>query len=176
MTNFTCPGCNIVIDVPKTLSTWNTKRPRYTCKICHKTFDLSKKHKTSLDNPTGEWSGSNIGLQRGSNPSPVTNNGGGATNRKSSTGNTNIAPTVDPISDPDELLYSVAIRELNKSQPDPRWANILITCITKIHKTKKARQDLLQNKPTNNLLSMIEKSSGKPLAKEPSPIPSLLEE
>lgn len=31
------------------------------------------------------------------------------------------------IDDPDELLLSVAVRELNKPNPDPRWANVLIT-------------------------------------------------
>lgn len=31
------------------------------------------------------------------------------------------------IDDPDELLMSVAMRELNKPNPDPRWANVLIT-------------------------------------------------
>ena len=30
------------------------------------------------------------------------------------------------IDDPDELLISVCIRELNKARPDPRWASILI--------------------------------------------------
>ena len=32
------------------------------------------------------------------------------------------------IDDPNELLMSVAVRELNKPNPDPRWANILISC------------------------------------------------
>lgn len=35
------------------------------------------------------------------------------------------APTY--IDDPDELLLSVAVRELNRPNPDPRWANVLIT-------------------------------------------------
>ena len=32
------------------------------------------------------------------------------------------------IDNPDELLLSTAIRELNKPNPDPRWATILINC------------------------------------------------
>lgn len=32
------------------------------------------------------------------------------------------------IENPDELLLSTAIRELNKPNPDPRWATILINC------------------------------------------------
>ena len=31
------------------------------------------------------------------------------------------------IDDPDELLLSVSMRMLNKPEPDPRWANVLIT-------------------------------------------------
>ena len=59
-----------------------------------------------------------------------------ATNNKSRNSSRNITKSIPPntefsqipfIDDPDELLMSVAIRELNKPKPDPRWANVLIT-------------------------------------------------
>lgn len=37
------------------------------------------------------------------------------------------SPSQDFIDDPDELLMSVSTRELNKEDPDPRWASILIS-------------------------------------------------
>ena len=35
-------------------------------------------------------------------------------------------PPTTFIDDPDELLLSVSMRELNKPDPDPRWGNLLI--------------------------------------------------
>ena len=76
-------------------------------------------------------------------------------------------PTSQPIiDDPDELLYSVAIRELNKSQPDPRWATILIQCRKEIGKRKNEVMDQLQKLPTKNLIEILEKQSGKSLQDE----------
>ncbi len=80
------------------------------------------------------------------------------------------------IDDPDELLYSVCIRELNKANPSPSWGNLLLSCREKIQKSKLERQSKLLQRPTDTLLSMIEKSYGKPSVEEPSPIPNTLEE
>ena len=65
------------------------------------------------------------------------------------------------IDDPDELLYSVAIRELNKATPDPRWATILIQCRKEIGKRKSEVIDTLQKLPTKQLTEMLKSQSGK---------------
>jgi len=38
-----------------------------------------------------------------------------------------VSTSLEFIDDPDELLMSVAMRELNRPGPDPRWASILIS-------------------------------------------------
>ena len=104
------------------------------------------------------------------------NNNGRRGKNTPSTKNVSNPLSTDFIDDPDELLYSVSIRELNREQPDPRWANILLSCREKIHKTKKQRQEALQNKPTDKLLHMIEKSYGKHSVSDSLPSESLQEE
>jgi hypothetical protein len=61
------------------------------------------------------------------------------------------------IDDPDELLMSVAIRELNKQNPDPRWASILINCKKENITTKTEVIEQLQKLPTKNLTEMLKK-------------------
>ena len=88
----------------------------------------------------------------------------GSTQRGNAAYSSSNAPPSHPhafIDDPDELLYSVAIRELNRSQPDPRWANILIQCREKIGKHKTEVLDQLQKQPTRVLTEMLKKQSGK---------------
>ena len=63
------------------------------------------------------------------------------------------------IDDPDELLISVAIRELNKPNPDSRWANILISCKKEKITTKSDVIDQFKNLPTKALVSLLNKSS-----------------
>ncbi len=70
-------------------------------------------------------------------------------------------PHLKIIDDPDELLYSVAIRELNKTTPDPRWATILIQCRKEIGKRTGEVLDQLQKLPTKALVEMLKKESGK---------------
>lgn len=65
------------------------------------------------------------------------------------------------IDDPDELLYSVSIRELNKHNPDPRWASILISCRKEKIKLKDEVIEQLQKLPTNNLVEILKKQSGR---------------
>ena len=63
------------------------------------------------------------------------------------------------IDDPNELLLSVAIRELNKPNPDPRWASILINCKKeKITNTNEVI-DQFKNLPTQALVNLLNKSS-----------------
>ena len=65
------------------------------------------------------------------------------------------------IDDPDELLMSVAIRELNKPNPDSRWATILIACRKENIAIKSEVIDQLQKLPTKALTEMLRKQSGK---------------
>ena len=79
----------------------------------------------------------------------------------------NKPPTNPPsfIDDPDELLMSVAVRELNKSNPDPRWANVLIT-------TRKANigQSTKEGKIRSRFKSMNIKDIAKILSEKPQGI------
>ena len=70
------------------------------------------------------------------------------------------------IDDPDELLMSVAVRELNKPNPDPRWASILINCRKENITIKSEVIDQLQKLPTKALTEMLRKQSGKSLPVE----------
>ena len=63
------------------------------------------------------------------------------------------------IDDPDELLISVAIRELNKTNPDPRWASILINCKKEKITTQRADIEQFKQLPTKALVSLLSKSS-----------------
>lgn len=53
--------------------------------------------------------------------------------------------TDDYIDDPDELLMSVSTRELNKPDPDPRWASILIS-VRKENIGKSKREGKIRSK------------------------------
>ena len=67
------------------------------------------------------------------------------------------------IDDPDELLMSVAVRELNKPNPDPRWANVLITTRKEnIGQSKKEGKIRSQFK-SMNIKDIAKISSGKPI-------------
>ena len=73
----------------------------------------------------------------------------------------NIPPQNTPqevrfIDDPDELLMSVAVRELNKSNPDPRWANVLITT---------RRENIGQSKKEGKIRSKFKSMDIKDIAK-----------
>ena len=60
------------------------------------------------------------------------------------------------IDDPDELLLSVAMRELNKPNPDPRWANVLITT---------RRENIGLSKKEGNIKSKFKSMSIKEVSK-----------
>ena len=60
------------------------------------------------------------------------------------------------IDDPDELLLSVSMRELNKENPDPRWANVLITT---------RRENIGLSKKEGNIQSKFKSMSIKEVSK-----------
>ena len=64
----------------------------------------------------------------------------------------------DVIDDPDELLMSVAIRELNRANPDPRWASILISCKKENISNKSEVLDKFNQLPTQALVNLLSKS------------------
>ena len=67
------------------------------------------------------------------------------------------------IDDPDELLMSVAVRELNKPNPDPRWANVLITT-RKENIGHSKKEGKIQSKfKSMNIKDIARISSGKPI-------------
>jgi len=76
-------------------------------------------------------------------------------------GKTTIPPLLTPdgsdhpyIDDPDELLYSVSIRELNKPNPDARWATILLQA-KKQNITQKGDDTQLQRQSISTLVSKL---------------------
>ena len=62
------------------------------------------------------------------------------------------------IDDPNELLLSTAIRELNKPSPDPRWATILINCKKENISTKSEVIEQFNQLPTQTLVNLLSKS------------------
>jgi len=53
-------------------------------------------------------------------------------------------PPTDFIDDPNELLMSCATRELNKANPNVRWANILLTLLDKTKQLEaKSKQEVM---------------------------------
>ena len=62
------------------------------------------------------------------------------------------------IDDPDELLMSVAVRELNKPNPDPRWASILISCKKENITNKSELLDQFKQLPTKALVNLLSKN------------------
>ena len=136
-----CPSCK-----HEEIYKGKAKRPRITCDKCHIRYYIkdpngsNKTHKKSNFVPP-QTKITHQPERVTSSPSPI-------------------------IDDPDELLYSVAIRELNKPQPDPRWASILIQCRKEIGKRKDEMVDQLQKLPTKQLIEILEKQSGQSLLKE----------
>jgi len=69
--------------------------------------------------------------------------------------------TTSFIDDPNELLMSVAVRELNKPSPDPRWANILISCKKENITIKEDDIDSFRKLPNQILANLLNKSRQK---------------
>jgi hypothetical protein len=110
-----------------------TPRPRKSCPNCHKSCDIVKEKKVKEKI---------IEKSRSFNP-PQNND--------------NI------IDDPNELLMSCAMRELNKSTPDVRWGNILLTLLdkTKQLETKSKKEVMIRRKlvkySSNQLIELRKK-------------------
>lgn len=66
--------------------------------------------------------------------------------------------TIDFIDDPNELLMSVAIRELNRPNPDSRWASILIQCKKEKITSKNEVLDQFKQLSTQALVNLLSKS------------------
>lgn len=144
-----CTTCRqaLLYKVPKTLP----QNPRLWCNSCKKQFSVKKYLNKTRKNSTKDTSKSNfVPPQTKITP-------------QQERVNSSPSPIID---DPDELLYSVAIRELNRAQPDPRWASILIQCRKEIGKRKNEMIDQLQKLPTKQLVEILEKQSGQSSLKE----------
>ena len=126
-----CPECK-----HETIYNGSAKRPRITCKECKTRYYISTLK-------TQKESSSQIKKKtRSSQPiSPP-----------------NILRFID---NPDELLLSTAIRELNKPNPDPRWATILINCKKEKITTKTEVIEEFRQQPTRLLVNLLNKSSQK---------------
>lgn len=87
------------------------KKPHTTCKSCGKDFSIDISISETISripkNPKQNILDKSINHQTNNSSQPPYEN--------------------TFIDDPDELLMSVSIRELNRPNPDPRWASILIT-------------------------------------------------
>lgn len=84
-------------------------------------------------------------------------------NIKKKTNSASPPPREEPqfIDDPDELLMSVAIRELNKPNPNPSWANILINCKKENISTKGDDIESFRKLPNQVLATLLNKSKQK---------------
>ena len=78
--------------------------------------------------------------------------------KTSSAGSDNSSIKQGFLDDPDELLLSVAIRELNKKNPDPRWATILINCKKENINTKGDVLEQFKQLPTQVLVNLLSKN------------------
>lgn len=133
-----CPGCN-----NEFLYKGHAKRPRPTCSKCKLKFYLSTQN-NHVSTPSTPRKKRTIGEVDSSPPS--------------------IPPKNTPqeprfIDDPDELLLSVAVRELNKLNPDSRWASILIACKKEKITNKTDVMDQFKQLPTKALISLLKKNS-----------------
>ena len=130
-----CPDCN-----NESLYKGHAQRPRIVCSKCKKKFYVSTQ---STQEDIGE---SKINSPKNSGFSP----------QSIPPQNTTQEPTF--IDDPDELLISVAIRELNKPNPDSRWANILIACKKEKITNKTNVMDQFKQLPTKALIGILKKN------------------
>ena len=107
-----CPECN-----NEFLYKGHAKRPRPTCSKCKTKFYLSTRNTQNNHIKQGEDIKINLSLKGGQDDSQSS----------ISIPPQDTTQALQFIDDPDELLLSVSMRELNKPNPDPRWANVLIT-------------------------------------------------
>ena len=132
--NFKCKKCNILFEGEHKPQI----RPRKSCPKCHRMVDIVKE------------------------PSETKGKGGHNFIPEDSTLSENKnTPSQPIIDDPDELLMSVAIRMLNKPDPDPRWANILISCKKENISIKGDDIESFRKLPNQILANLLNKSKQK---------------
>ena len=133
--NYFCKKCEITFKA----EIRKVQRPRKACPKCHRICDLavSKKMDVSSHGEQSPTSSHNI-------------------NHDQSSARIDVSPNY--IDDPDELLMNVAIRELNRPKPDPRWASILINCKKENITTKSEVLEQFKQLPTQALVNLLSKS------------------
>jgi len=134
------PCCkNIQEYKPRKPFDWS-KRHKTACKKCSINFDVSKDLVVVGESEEKKGEKETITLAKGK-PSNVVN--------------------TDLIDDPNELLMSCAMRELNKSNPEVRWANILLQLLDKTKqleaKSKSDVQSQLKQYSTSELIELRKK-------------------
>ncbi len=132
----TCPECG-----HEKIYNGTALRPRITCSECKTRYYISTQ-KTQKESSSQIKEKKKI---RSSQPKSPTNK------------------ETQFIDDPDELLMSVAVRELNKPNPDPRWANVLITTRKENIGFSKKEGNIQSKFKSMNIKDIAKISSGKPI-------------
>ena len=138
------------------------KNARIYCVDCKKQFRFKRQLSASQSNQNHDNKPGSINKEKGDkmgegSSSPSTPSNTDSTHKPSKPP----PPKMEEqrfIDDPDELLTSVAIRELNKPDPDPRWANILISCKKAKITTKGDDIESFRKLPNEVLANLLNKS------------------
>ncbi len=125
------------------------KKPHTTCKSCGKDFSIDLGLSETIPR-----------IPKNTKPTLL---------KKKAKDHLNPPEISDFIDDPDELLMSVSTRELNKKNPDPRWASILIS-VRKENIGKSKREGNIRSKFKSMDIKDIAKiSSGRPIDSSQKP-------
>lgn len=131
------------------------KRPHTNCKKCGKDFLIDIEASDPISKVPKNTK-NNGGLVEGSKDTPS----------RPLSNKSHVIPPNDFIDDPNELLMDCAIRELNKQNPEVRWASILINILDKtkqleaISKDRVEVQSKLKQYSTIDLISLRKKLTG----------------
>lgn len=122
------------------------KKPHTTCKKCSKDF--------------------NINFETSEKISKVPKNNKSTVKNKKAPSTPHRTDDNKIIEDPNELLMSVAVRELNKQEPNVRWATILVNILKEtkqleaISIAKSEVQSKLKQYSTEDLIRLRKKLTG----------------
>ena len=121
------------------------KKPHTNCKKCSKDFSIDISTSEDIPKIPNLYKQNILTKSNQNNPPQI------------------LANKTTFIDDPDELLMSVAVRELNKPNPDPRWANVLITTRKANigHSTKEGK--IRSRFKSMNIKDIAKISAGKPV-------------
>jgi hypothetical protein len=131
------PCCKVIKDFNPQIP-WDGKtRKRVKCRECRKLFTLRKEH--IIHHGTEP---------KGSKSAPIT------------------VATIPPLiedykDDPDELLHSLCVRELNKPNPDVRWASILLTLLKERGKRASEMSEQFRQLPSTTLIQLLKTKSAR---------------